>query len=124
MKKRRIAVFTGNRAEYGLLYPLIRILNGRADVDFHLLVSGAHLDRNFGGTLSEIERDGFKVAAQIGINLSEDSLTATAQAIGGGILSMVEALARIRPDILVVYADRFEGFAAVIAAAISPLQTR
>jgi UDP-hydrolysing UDP-N-acetyl-D-glucosamine 2-epimerase len=115
MKKRRIAVFTGNRAEYGLLYPLIRILNERDDIDFHLLVSGAHLDRNFGGTLSEIEKDGFKISSEIAINLSEDSLTATARAIGGGILSMVDALSKIRPDILVVYADRFEGFAAVIA---------
>lgn len=115
MNKRRIAVFTGNRAEYGLLYPLIRILNDRDDVEFHLLVSGAHLDRNFGGTLSEIAKDGFKVAAEIAINLSEDSLSATARAIGSGILSMVDALSEIRPDILVVYADRFEGFAAVIA---------
>lgn len=115
MTKRRIAVFTGNRAEYGLLYPLIKILNERKDVDFHLLVSGAHLDRNFGGTLSEIEKDGFKIASEIVINLSEDSLTATAKAIGGGVLTMVDALAKISPDILVVYADRFEGFAAVIA---------
>src|SRR3954467_1408758 len=110
MTKRRIAIFTGNRAEYGLLYPLIKKLNEREDVDFHLLVSGAHLDRNFGGTLSEIERDGFRGSCEIVINMSEDNLTATARAIGGGILSMVDALAQIRPDILVVYADRFEGF--------------
>jgi UDP-N-acetylglucosamine 2-epimerase (non-hydrolysing)/GDP/UDP-N,N'-diacetylbacillosamine 2-epimerase (hydrolysing) len=115
MIKRRIAVFTGNRAEYGLLYPLIKILNDREDVDFHLLVSGAHLDRNFGGTLSEIEKDGFRIASEIVISLSEDNLTATAKAIGGGVLAIVDALASIRPDILVVYADRFEGFAAVIA---------
>ena len=115
MTQRRIAIFTGNRAEYGLLYPLIRILHDRPDVDFHLLVSGAHLDRNFGHTLSEIEGDGFTIAAEVVINLSEDSLTATARAIGGGILSMVDALAKIKPDILVVYADRFEGFAAVVA---------
>jgi UDP-N-acetylglucosamine 2-epimerase (non-hydrolysing)/GDP/UDP-N,N'-diacetylbacillosamine 2-epimerase (hydrolysing) len=115
MTKRRIAIFTGNRAEYGLLYPLIKKLNEREDVDFHLLVSGAHLDRNFGGTLSEIERDGFRISREIVINMSEDNLTATARAIGGGILSMVDALAQIRPDILVVYADRFEGFSAVIA---------
>ena len=115
MTKRRIAVFTGNRAEYGLLYPLIKILNDREDVDFHLLVSGAHLDRNFGGTLSEIERDGFKVASEIVINMAEDNLTATANAIGSGVLAMVDTLAKIRPDILVVYADRFEGFAAVVA---------
>jgi UDP-hydrolysing UDP-N-acetyl-D-glucosamine 2-epimerase len=115
MTRRRIAVFTGNRAEYGLLYPLIKILDDRDDVDLELLVSGAHLDRNFGGTLSEIERDGFRIASEIVINMAEDNLTATAKAIGNGILSMVDTLARIRPDILVVYADRFEGFAAVVA---------
>lgn len=115
MTKRRIAVFTGNRAEYGLLYPLIKILHDHPAVDFHLLVSGAHLDPNFGRTLFEIEQDGFVVAAEVAVNLSEDSLVATARAIGGGILSMADALSRIKPDILVIYADRFEGFAAVIA---------
>jgi len=115
MDKRRIAVFTGNRAEYGLLYPLLKELQNNPIVDLQLLVSGAHLDYNFGNTISEIENDGFDVAAQIKISLDQDSLSDTSRAIGSGILAMSEALERIKPDMLVVYADRFEGFSAVIA---------
>jgi UDP-hydrolysing UDP-N-acetyl-D-glucosamine 2-epimerase len=115
MSKRIIAVFTGNRAEYGLQFPILRAIDAHPELEYRLIVSGAHLDRNFGRTLSEIERDGFKVHAEVNIDMGEDSLYGTAQAIGTGVCSMGKALAEIRPDILVVYADRFEGFAAVIA---------
>lgn len=114
-KKRTIAVFTGNRAEYGLQYPILKALAGRDDVDYRLIVSGAHLDKNFGKTLEEIQKDGFQIHAEVKIDMEADTLYATAQAIGTGVLSMSRALDQLRPDMLVVYADRFEGFAAIIA---------
>ena len=116
MKKRKIAVFTGNRAEYGLQYPILKAIDEHPELDYYLLVSGAHLDKNFGGTLEEIEKDGFHIDAEIKIDMDAESLYATAQAIGSGILSISSVLAKMQPDIMVVYADRFEGFAAVIAA--------
>jgi UDP-hydrolysing UDP-N-acetyl-D-glucosamine 2-epimerase len=115
MKNKVIAVFTGNRAEYGLQFSILKAIKNHPDLEYRLIVSGAHLDKNFGETISEIENDGFEVHAEVKIDLEEDTLYATAQAIGTGILSMSQALNEIRPDILVVYADRFEGFAAVIA---------
>jgi UDP-hydrolysing UDP-N-acetyl-D-glucosamine 2-epimerase len=115
VNKRVIAVFTGNRAEYGLQFPILRAIDAHPALEYRLIVSGAHLDRNFGRTLSEIERDGFKVHAEVKIDMGEDTLYGTAQAIGTGVCSMGKALADIKPDMLVVYADRFEGFAAVIA---------
>lgn len=115
MGKRRIAVFTGNRAEYGLLYPLLKELQDHPQVDLKLLVSGAHLDKNFGNTISEIENDGFEIASEIVITLDQDDLASTARAIGSGVIAMSESLERLKPDMLVVYADRFEGFSAVIA---------
>jgi UDP-N-acetylglucosamine 2-epimerase (non-hydrolysing)/GDP/UDP-N,N'-diacetylbacillosamine 2-epimerase (hydrolysing) len=113
--KRIIGVFTGNRAEYGLQYPILRAIAAHPALEYRLLVSGAHLDPHFGRTLGEIEADGFEVHAEIRIDMPDDTLRATAEAIGSGILSMSRALAELRPDMLVVYADRFEGFAAVIA---------
>lgn len=114
-KKRIIAVFTGNRAEYGLQFPILRAIARRDDLEYRLLVSGAHLDKNFGTTLDEIRKDGFEIHDEIKIDLEADTLYATAKAIGTGVISVSASLARLRPDILVVYADRFEGFAAVIA---------
>ncbi len=115
MNRRKIAVFTGNRAEYGLQFPILRALAAHPEIDHKLIVSGAHLDPNFGATRMEIERDGFSIDGEVQIDLATDTLYATARAIGTGTISMAEELDRIRPDLLVVYADRFEGFAAMIA---------
>lgn len=112
---RTIAVFTGNRAEYGLQFPILKAIQAHPDLDYRLIVSGAHLDPNFGRTLQEIEEDGFTIHTEVKIDMDQDTLHATAQAIGTGVLSMSNALSELRPDMLVVYADRFEGFAAVIA---------
>jgi len=116
MNQRTIAVFTGNRAEYGLQYPILRAINRHPDLDYLLLVSGAHLDPNFGSTLDEIRADGFHIDAEVKIEMDATSLFATAQAIGSGILSISRVLNDLKPDMMVVYADRFEGLAAVIAA--------
>ncbi len=115
MKKRTVAVFTGNRAEYGLQYPILRAISKHPDLNYQLMVSGAHLDRNFGATLEEIKKDGFDIHAEVAIDMDADNLYATAQAIGTGVLSVSRALDRLKPDVFVVYADRFEGFAAMIA---------
>ena len=114
--KRRIAIFTGNRAEYGLQYPILKAVDEHPTLDYLLLVSGAHLDNNFGRTLEEIHNDGFRIEAEVKIEMNADSRIATAQAIGEGVLSISRVLEQTQPDIFVVYADRFEGFAAVIAA--------
>jgi UDP-hydrolysing UDP-N-acetyl-D-glucosamine 2-epimerase len=113
--KRVIAVFTGNRAEYGLQYPILRAIDRHDALEYRLIVSGAHLESDFGGTLDEIRGDGYEIHAEVKIDVEGDTSAATARAIGSGIVSMSRALESIRPDALVVYADRFEGFAAVIA---------
>jgi UDP-hydrolysing UDP-N-acetyl-D-glucosamine 2-epimerase len=113
--QRIVAIFTGNRAEYGLQLPILRAIAAHRDLDYRLIVSGAHLDPEFGRTLVEIEADGFTVHEEVKINLTADTLTATAKAIGSGVVAISNTLERLRPDLLVVYADRFEGFAAVIA---------
>jgi UDP-hydrolysing UDP-N-acetyl-D-glucosamine 2-epimerase len=114
--KRKIAVFTGNRAEYGLQYPMLKAINEHPNLEYQLIVSGAHLDDNFGRTLDEIRNDGFHIDVEVKIEMKGDSRIATAQAIGSGVTAISSALEALRPDIVVVYADRFEGFAAVIAA--------
>jgi UDP-hydrolysing UDP-N-acetyl-D-glucosamine 2-epimerase len=116
MNKRTICVFTGNRAEYGLQYPVLLAIDRHPDLDYRLLVSGAHLDPNFGSTLDEIRDDGFHIDAEVKIKMDAASLFSTAQAIGSGVLAISQVLNKLKPDMMLVYGDRFEGFAAVIAA--------
>jgi UDP-N-acetylglucosamine 2-epimerase (non-hydrolysing)/GDP/UDP-N,N'-diacetylbacillosamine 2-epimerase (hydrolysing) len=80
------------------------------------MVSGAHLEKDFGQTINEIEKDGFTIHNIVEIELDESKPNATSHAIGTGVLSISKALSEIQPDVFLVYADRFEGFAAVIAS--------
>jgi len=115
MKKRKVAVFTGNRAEYGLQFPILRAIVADSRLEPYLLVGGAHLQEDFGRTGAEIEKDGFRIYRQVRMEMQQDSLYATSQAIGTGILSVSAILEELRPDWLLVYADRFESFAAMVA---------
>ena len=82
MKRRIVAVFTGNRAEYGLQFPILKAIVAHPGLEYRLIVAGAHLDTNFGRTLAEIESDGFAIHAQAAITLETDTLHATAKAVG------------------------------------------
>lgn len=114
--RRLIGVFSGNRAEYGLQYPILCAIRDHPNLDYRLVVSGAHLDSNFGRTISEIRQDGFEVHAEVALDMGSGDRTVTARAIGTGILSIAPVLQAMNPDVFLVYADRFEGFAAMIAA--------
>ncbi|MBT3396529.1 MAG: UDP-N-acetylglucosamine 2-epimerase (hydrolyzing), partial [Alphaproteobacteria bacterium] len=63
----------------------------------------------------EIRGDGFEIHAEVKISLATDRLSATPRAIASGISGMCDALEDLSPDLLLVYADRFEGFAAIVA---------
>lgn len=113
---RRIAVYTGNRAEYGLLHPIIRAMRERGDLDVRLVVSGAHLSEEFGATIAEIREDGLEIAAALDIGVTGTDFKRQAFALGRAVVAYAETLDALAPDLSLVYADRMEGFAAVIAS--------
>lgn len=115
---RKIAVFTGARAEYGLLYWLLKDLQQDTEVDLQLLVSAMHLSPEFGMTCQQIEADGFAITEKVEMLLSSNSAVGTAKSIGLGVLGFADALERMRPDVLVVLGDRFEALAVAQAAMI------
>ena len=115
---RKIAVFTGTRAEYGLLYWVIKGLQLEKDVDLQLFVGGMHLSREFGFTVKQIEADGFNITERLDFLLSSDSLEAIAKSMALALISASEAFNRHRPDLLVILGDRSEAMAIAQAAMI------
>lgn len=115
---KKVAVFTGTRAEYGLLYWLLKDIQSDAELSLQLLVSGMHLSPEFGCTYTQIEKDGFVIDEKIEILLSSDSAVGVAKSIGLGVLGFADALDRLKPDCLVILGDRFEALAAAQTAMI------
>lgn len=116
--KRRIAVFTGTRAEYGLLHYLMKEIQGSNKLDLQIIVSGMHLSPEFGETWREVEADGFRVDAKVEMLLSSNTPVGVVKSMGLGAIGFADALDRLRPDLLVVLGDRFEALAVVQAALI------
>ncbi|WP_418357305.1 UDP-N-acetylglucosamine 2-epimerase [Shewanella basaltis] len=115
---KKIAVFTGTRAEYGLLYWLIKDIESDSELTLQLLVSGMHLSSEFGETYKQIEQDGFVIDEKIEILLSSDTAVGTAKSMGLGVLGFADALNRLKPDALVILGDRFEALAVAQTAMI------
>ena len=117
---KKIAVITSTRAEYGLLYPLIRELSGRDKLLVHLLVSGTHLLPRFGNTIQHIQNDGVQIAAKIPI-LDEDFVSDelhVADAIAKAVRLSSDIFQREQYEAVIVLGDRYELLGFCTAAVI------
>src|SRR5882757_8979197 len=106
--KRTIAAITTSRADYSHLYWPLRELAAHPDVDLKLVVMGSHLSPEFGMSAQEIQKDGIPIAACVETLLSSDTDLGMAKSIGLAVLSLADLLGRMRPDILLMIADRYE----------------
>ena len=74
MMKRMIAVVTGTRAEYGILYPVLKAIEQHPKLQLLLIATGMHLSHEFGYTVQELEKDGFHIDTKVDMLLSDDTL--------------------------------------------------
>jgi len=116
---KKIAIFTATRAEYGLLYELIKKLADDNECELQLIVGGMHLSSTFGFTLDHIIKDGFRIAEILEFLVSGDTPTAISKSMGLAQILASEALERLKPDMLVLLGDRFEALSMAQAAMIA-----
>ena len=116
---RRICVVTGSRAEYGLLSGLMKEVRSDPDLTLQIVATGMHLSPKFGLTYRAIEEDGFVIDRKVGIPLSDDSDVGITKALGTGVIGFADALAQLKPDVVVILGDRFEVFSAATAAMVA-----
>jgi UDP-hydrolysing UDP-N-acetyl-D-glucosamine 2-epimerase len=115
---KKVCVVTATRAEYGLLRPLLRLLQADKDFDLQLVVSGAHLCAEFGETWKEIEADGFEISQKVEYLLASDSALAAAKSAALAMSSFAPVFLRLAPELLVLLGDRYEMAAAALAATL------
>ena len=118
MSKRKVCIVTGSRAEYGLLYWLIKEVEADKNFKLQLIATGMHLSSEFGLTYKEIEKD-FKIDKKIDMHLSSDTSAGISKSMSIAQTSFAKAYIELKPDIVVVLGDRYEIFSAVSSAMIS-----
>jgi len=117
--KRKIAAVTSSRADYSHLYWPLHDLAAHPAVELQTIAMGPHLSPEFGPTINDIERDGLPIAGRVECLLSSDTDIGMAKTIGVAILGLADLLGRLRPDLLLLIADRYEMLApAAVALAL------
>lgn len=119
VKKRRICVVTGTRAEFGHMQWLIHDLHHHPDLELQLIVTGSHLAPEFGMTVREIEAHGFPIAERIEMLVSGDTPVSTGQSMALATIGFVKALDRLKPDLVLMLGDRYELLACAQACLVS-----
>lgn len=117
---KKICVVTGTRAEYGLLYWLMKEIQINQDLELQIIATGMHLSPEFGLTYKEIEKD-FTITKKIEMLLSSDTAVGISKSMGLAQISFSEAYDELNPDMIIVLGDRYEIFSAVTSAMISKI---
>jgi len=115
----KISVITSTRAEYGLLKNFISLLNKSKKFKLQLIVSGTHLKKEFGNTIQEIKKDGFKNYIKLKYLIGDDTTLSITKSVGFGMYEFGKIFKKIKPDLLVVLGDRYELISACYAATLA-----
>ncbi|MDP1604436.1 MAG: UDP-N-acetylglucosamine 2-epimerase [Legionella sp.] len=115
---RKLCIVTGTRAEYGLLYWLMKEIEADNDLELQIIATGMHLSPEFGLTYKEIEKD-FTINKKIEMLLSSDTPIGISKSMGLAQISFAEAYDELKPDVVIVLGDRYEIFSSVSAAMIA-----
>lgn len=116
MKKIKICIVSGSRAEYGLLFWLMKNIDNDPKFQLQIIVTGMHLSPEYGLTYKEILQDGFTIDRKIEMLLSSDTSSSISKSTGLGIIGFTDAFKELNPDMIIVLGDRYEIFASCISS--------
>lgn len=119
---RKILYVTGARADYGLMRAVLFEINKNSDLELELVVTGMHLMEEFGNTLNEIKKDGFKYHELKAIYAYDDKFS-MANFVGKFIRLLTSSVKEIKPDIILLLGDRGEMLAGAIVGSYLSIAT-
>lgn len=115
---RKICVVTATRAEYGILKPLMELIQSSDELQLQIIATGTHLSPEFGLTYKQIEQDGFLIDEKVEMLLSSDTPSSIVKTMGVTMLGFAEVLPRLNPDLMVILGDRYEMLSVASSATI------
>lgn len=118
---KKICVVTGTRAEYGLLKPIMDLIQRDGQLSLQLIVTGSHLCDEFGNTFQDIEKDGFSIDYKVDLYLVDDTAVGISNSMAKAISGFAVVLDKMKPDALVLLGDRYEMLMAAVAGTIAKI---
>ncbi len=115
--KRKICFVITSKIHYSRSKLILEQIKNDKDLDLQIIVGASAIIPTYGDVLSLMKKDGYTHDAKIVMTLEGGSPVAMAKTTGIGITEFATAFDNLRPDVVVVRADRYEVLSAAVAAA-------
>lgn len=103
---KKILAFTSIRSDYDLMSPLYSLLHKDKNIDFKIIVSGAHLSHSFGYSVEQIKKDGFEILLEIETLLNSDTDVSRVKSASLLLQNSIETISNFKPDLMIFAGDR------------------
>ncbi|MBI4370273.1 MAG: UDP-N-acetylglucosamine 2-epimerase (hydrolyzing) [Elusimicrobia bacterium] len=110
------ALVTSARSDLGYYLPLMKALRGHPRFQLRIVATGMHLSNEYGGTVESIREAGFKVAEEVPSLLASDAPQGVVKTMGAAMMGFADLWARLKPDLIIVFGDRFDMYPAALSA--------
>lgn len=114
--KRTVCVVLTARTSYAKIQPILRAIQEHGDLELQIVCAASAVLERYGSTDKIVEQDGFKINERIYMVFEGETLLTSAKSTGMGIIEFAGTFDRLRPDVVLVMADRYEVISAAIAA--------
>ena len=115
---RKICVVTGYRSDYTKLKSVVRSIDDSNKLELQMVAFGAHLLKDYGNSIKNIELDGYKIDYKCATNIEGDSPLVMSKSVGFATIELSSAFEKLEPDLVLIVGDRYEIMAAAVAASI------
>jgi len=103
---KKILAFSSIRSDYDIMSPLYKLFYEDDEIDFKIIVSGAHLSHKFGYSVEQIRKDGFEILLEIETLLSSDTGLSRVKSASFLLQNSLETIAKFNPDLMIYAGDR------------------
>jgi UDP-hydrolysing UDP-N-acetyl-D-glucosamine 2-epimerase len=115
----KVCVVVTARPSWAKLQTLCEALSARPDVELQIVACASALLERYGNVSRVIEQQGFLITDRVWSVYEGETLETSAKETGSLCAQLASCIARLRPDVVVVCADRHEVLGAAQAAAYS-----
>lgn len=116
---KKLGYATGSRAEYGIVREYLIELNKNKDIDLEMLVTGTHLERDYGYTINDIQNDNIKINCEIPISINTINNSTILNSMSICLREFGKYFNDNKYDLLIILGDRYEMLMVAIAAAMN-----
>ena len=114
--KKKICIIVNSRANYARIKTLLYKIKKNKNLKLQLILGASGILSRFGNLESIILKDGFKITRKVYSIVEGENLETMAKSTGLGIIELSSIFSEIKPNFVLVIADRFENMSIAVAA--------